>query len=208
MCFPSQPRSRLLRLLLPVAAALFVSLPTAASEADSESASESAEAQPAAEKAPEVWLEDVAPTAGLDFVQWSGAAGRLDFLEMMGGSCAFFDADGDGDLDVYLGQGALIRPGDAGKTLLPPPTKTPGETPTDRLYRNDSSDGTLRFVDTTAASGLVATGYGQGVVTGDADGDGHLDLFIANYGPDQLWRSRGDGTFENVTKAAGVGRRR
>lgn len=145
------------------------------------------------------WLEDVAPTAGLDFVQWSGAAGRLDFLEMMGGGCALFDADGDDDLDVYLAQGALLRPDDAGKTLLPPV-----EPLIDRFYRNDSADGVLRFVDATQASGLVARAYGQGAATGDVDGDGHLDLFVANYGPDQLWRSRGDGTFENLTEAAGV----
>lgn len=189
MVYPSRSIARLLRLLVLPAAGLCSTLPIVASE---------------------VWLEDVAPAAGLDFVQWSGAAGRLDFLEMMGGGCALFDADGDGDLDIYLAQGALIRPEDAGKTLRPPPDmKTLESMPTDRFFRNDSSDGTLRFVDATDASGLAATGlaasgYGQGVATGDADGDGYLDLFVANYGPDQLWRSRGDGTFENITEAAGV----
>jgi hypothetical protein len=43
------------------------------------------------------------------------------------------------------------------------------------------------------------------LAVGDYDGDGHVDLFAANYGPDRLLRNRGDGTFEDVTAAAGVG---
>ncbi|MDA8018183.1 MAG: CRTAC1 family protein [Thermoanaerobaculia bacterium] len=159
---------------------------------------------PAPAPGSEPWLEDVAKDVGLDFVQWSGAAGRLDFLEMMGGGCALFDADGDGDLDVYLAQGALLRPSDDGKTLVPLPKGEKGGLPMDRFYRNESTDGTLRFVDATGASGLVATGYGQGVATGDVDGDGLLDVFVANYGPDQLWRSRGDGTFEDLTTSSAI----
>ena len=63
----------------------------------------------------------------------------------------------------------------------------------------------LRFVDATAASGLAAEGYGMGVATGDFDGDGLVDLYVTNYGPNQLWRNHGDGTFRDVTAAAGVG---
>lgn len=152
--------------------------------------------------ADEPWLEEVATESGLDFVHWSGAAERLDFAEMMGGGVALFDMDGDEDLDVYVTQGAHLRESDRGETLYPPPAARP----LDRLFRNDSpADGrALRFTDVTAASGLRADGYGQGVATGDVDGDGHVDLFVANLGPDQLWRGRGDGTFENVTAAAGV----
>jgi hypothetical protein len=39
---------------------------------------------------------------------------------------------------------------------------------------------------------------------GDADGDGRLDLYVTNWGPNVLFRNRGDRTFENVTAAAGV----
>ena len=41
---------------------------------------------------------------------------------------------------------------------------------------------------------------------GDYDNDGWPDLYLTNYGPSQLWRNRGDGTFEDVTAAAGCGR--
>ena len=127
---------------------------------------------------------------GLDVHHDSGADGAYHFPEINGAGAALFDADGDGDLDLDLVSSAPF-PDRAGR-------------PSDRFYRNESSGGVLRYIDATEASGFVAPGYGQGVATGDIDGDGRLDLFVANYGADQLWRSRGDGTFDNVTEAAGV----
>ncbi len=46
---------------------------------------------------------------------------------------------------------------------------------------------------------------GLGVATGDYDGDGHVDLYVTNFGPNQLWRNQGDGTFRDVTEASGTG---
>lgn len=47
--------------------------------------------------------------------------------------------------------------------------------------------------------------HGSGVVVCDYDGDGDDDLYLLNQlGPNALFRNRGDGTFEDVTKAAGV----
>jgi Tfp pilus assembly protein PilF len=47
----------------------------------------------------------------------------------------------------------------------------------------------------------------QGVSVGDADGDGLDDLYVAQPAglPNRLYRNRGDGTFEDITEAAGVG---
>ncbi|MGD2115716.1 MAG: CRTAC1 family protein [Acidobacteriota bacterium] len=48
--------------------------------------------------------------------------------------------------------------------------------------------------------------HGNGVAVADVDGDGHLDVyFTTQLGSNQLWRNRGDGTFENITETAGVG---
>jgi hypothetical protein len=44
----------------------------------------------------------------------------------------------------------------------------------------------------------------MGVAVGDYDNDGDRDLYVTNYGPDRLYRNRGDGTFEDVTAKAGV----
>ena len=76
------------------------------------------------------------------------------------------------------------------------------------------------FVDVTAAAGithvhhdlwnppsqdLVAYQTG-GAAVGDVDGDGWDDLFITRFdAPDILYRNQGDGTFEDVTVASGLG---
>jgi tetratricopeptide (TPR) repeat protein len=64
------------------------------------------------------------------------------------------------------------------------------------------------FTDVTDASGLGKTvTQTQSAVWADMDNDGNLDLFIANENaPAQLFRNRGDGTFEDISHAAGVDR--
>jgi len=165
------------------------------------------------EVAPGPIFSDVAQDSGLDFSHWNGMTGELYFPEMTGAGGALFDYDGDGDLDVYLLQGAVLAPA---KTAQDPLFPFPGVgPPRDRLLRNDlkvGQDGvrSLRFTDVTEESGLLATGYGMGVAVGDVDRDGHLDLYLTNFGPDQLWRNQGADktgrvTFENITASAGLG---
>jgi hypothetical protein len=137
---------------------------------------------------------DVAPQVGLDFVHVNGMSDELYILEVMGPGAALFDYDSDGDLDLYLVQGHAL-----------PPLERENPPLGDRLFRNELEDGELRFVDVTEEAGIEANGYGMGVATGDVDGDGHWDLFVTNYGVNQLWRNRGDGTFVDITEASGVG---
>ena len=147
-------------------------------------------------------LNDVTEASGLKFQHWNGRTGALYFPEMTGQGAALLDVDNDGDLDAYLIQGTYLREQDRGKTLETAPSDADLK---DRLLRNEGvRDGVPRFVDVTESSKLVADGYGMGVATGDIDGDGFVDIFLANVGPNQLWRNRGDGTFENWTVKAGV----
>lgn len=155
---------------------------------------------------------DRAAELGLNFVHFNGMSGKLLYSEMMGSGAAFFDADGDGDLDIYLVQGGLLGEGVGYDDTLHPPSDD--DRPSrDRLFRNDLEIGPdglprPRFTDITEASGLRATGYGMGVTVFDADGDGRSDLYLTNAGPNQLWRNRGveDGVprFEDVSAGSGT----
>ncbi len=149
------------------------------------------------------WFVDRAEEAGLDFVHFNGMTGRFYSPEMMGPGLGLFDYDNDGDLDVYLVQGVLL--GD-GTPLIGP---ADGQSPGDRLYRNDlvvGPDGarTLRFTDVTREAGIVSHGYGMGVAAGDYDNDGHVDLYLTRFGPNQMLRNRGDGTFADVSAETGT----
>jgi hypothetical protein len=84
-----------------------------------------------------------------------------------------------------------------------------GMSGSDRLYRNDLAvrpDGSrsLHFTDVTEEAGIRATGYGMGVATGDYDNNGWPDLYVTNWGPNQLWRNNGNGTFTDVTAQSGT----
>ena len=147
---------------------------------------------------------------GIDFHHFNGMTGRYTFPEMTGQGGAMIDFDLDGDLDLYLVQGTLLPDGSRiENAIFPPP---PGNRLTDRLFRNDLQSGSengaapsLNFVDVTDRAGIEAPGYGMGVAVGDIDSDGWPDLYVTNYGPNQLLRNRGDGTFEDVTETSGTG---
>lgn len=133
----------------------------------------------------------------LEFQYENGVSGRYFLPEITCGGAALVDYDGDGDLDVYFVQGGTLEPSaEAGA-------------PSDRLFRNDlvlgAEDPRLDFVDVTARARVTDTEYGCGVAAGDYDGDGHIDLYVANLGSNRLLRNRGDGSFDDVTARAGAG---
>jgi hypothetical protein len=151
----------------------------------------------------------VTNAVGLDVVHDNGAAGEFHLPEIMGAGIAVLDYDNDGDLDVVVVESGKIERTEERKNGR---TEDDGHGSTDdrhRLFRNDlrvAADGTrtLTFTDVTAEAGLVMTGYGMGVATGDYDGDGYVDLYVTAFGRNALYRNTGRGTFVDVTEQAGV----
>ena len=138
------------------------------------------------------------------FTDITRAAGLA--VEMYGLGISAADFDNDGDQDLYVtGLGSS------------------------RLFKND---GAARFADVTAAAGVGDPGFSTSALWFDYNRDGKLDLFVARYvqwsiqtdlfctldgrtksyctpesykgSSPSLYRNRGDGTFENVTRAAGL----
>lgn len=99
------------------------------------------------------------------------------------GRAAWSDFDGDGRIDVVVGDedGFL------------------------RLYRNSGN----RLMDVTLTSGLSGVDRFWDAVWGDYDLDGHLDLYVVRsgfvaQGENRLYRNNGDGTFSDMTEQSGL----
>jgi hypothetical protein len=105
------------------------------------------------------------------------------------------DYDNDGWLDLYVGR--YLDPRERIPTTFYARNGEPN-----RLYHNNG-DGT--FTDVTDRAGVGDTGLCLGSAWGDYDNDGHPDLFVVNdFGRSTLYHNNGDGTFEDVTVAAGA----
>jgi hypothetical protein len=138
---------------------------------------------------------DVTKKAGLAGNGWSTSA-------------AWVDLDGDGLLDLFVlrylqwdftdiwcgerkqGYRSFCHP-DEFRPIAP------------LVYHND---GNGHFTEITKQAGLAKPGNALGIAIADFNGDGHIDLFIANDSvPEFLYQNKGDGTFEEVGLFAGVG---
>ena len=125
-----------------------------------------------------------------------------------GVSAAFVDSDRDGWLDLYVGYNVdyTLENGIECGTLADArdycPPETYGGTP-DHLYRNT---GAGRFADVSETA-LVGGRFGPalGVSTADFDGDGWVDIYVANDGAENLlWINQRDGTFRDTGLLAGA----
>ena len=138
---------------------------------------------------------DVTETAGVGGNQFSSG-------------CAFLDLDADGYLDLYVVnyvQFDLETNPECtrqGVRTYCTPEALPGAA--DILYRNNG-DGT--FTDITAKSGISgANGKGLGVVCGDIDNDGDVDIFVANdTTPNFLYRNDSDTAIQMTEDALFAG---
>ena len=138
---------------------------------------------------------DVTRDAGVSDPLWSTSA-------------AFIDHDRDGDLDLFVANyldftvadNKLCHDSVGARDYCSPRAYRPVP---DRFYRND---GNGKFTDASERSGITkANGNGLGVATGDYNGDGWLDLYVANDAtPNQLWINQHDGTFRDEGLLSGA----
>ena len=144
--------------------------------------------------APRLEFVDVAPASGLDLVSVSGDARRWYIIESNGNGAAWIDYDGDGDVDLFLGNGSHLDYIEDGKRLA---VRGDGHS---KLYRND---GGMKFTDVSASTGLDRTDWINGVATGDVDNDGDPDLYLACFGADVFLRND-SGHFVEATAQSGL----
>ncbi len=138
---------------------------------------------------------DVTREAGVDDPRWSTSA-------------AFLDYDHDGDLDLYVANYVdfTIK---GHKRCFAPTGELDYCTPaayrplSDRLFRNE---GKGKFTDVTQASGIGSVlGPGLGVTCADFNGDGWIDIYVANDGAaNLLWINQGNGKFEEMGLLSGA----
>ncbi len=119
---------------------------------------------------------------GAAFVDIAEKVGLADKRFTVG--VCWFDMDEDGDLDAFVANQ------DGG---------------TDAFYRNDQG----RFLDVAPELGMNQPGRakdegGVGCSIADFDNDGRLDIFVATYGANLLYRNNGNGTFTDVAQKMGL----
>ncbi len=139
-----------------------------------------------------VQFTDIAPRSHIRYTSNNNYTGRKYFPQPMCGGIAILDYDHDGKLDIFFTNGA----------------KLPELRKTDSSFYNcllrNRGDGT--FEDVTEKAGLTGADldFCFGVAAGDYDNDGWTDLFICCAGRNALYHNNGNGTFTDVTAAAGL----
>lgn len=134
-------------------------------------------------------LVDATASSGLRFVHDHGGFGERYMVETMGSGLLTADLDADGWLDAYFAQGA----------------PTPGAErahPLRNLLLRGSPRGA--FMSAPAAAGAASEAWTMGVAAADYDNDGFEDIYVSNFGANELYRNNGDGTFTELAADAGV----
>lgn len=107
------------------------------------------------------------------------------------------DVDKDGDLDVYVGMYADWKE----QPPLARPVLNAKNGVANQLWINNGGT----FTQEAARRGVADTGWTLACGFADYDDDGDPDLYVVNdFGPNTLYRNRGDGTFEDVTQVSGT----
>ena len=139
---------------------------------------------------------DVTDAVAVSFVHQTGGFqtddGPSRYLpECMGPGVVLFDADGDGDQDLFIPNGANFP----GRTDVPTGTRS--------CFLENV--GPFQFKDRTEDAGLGLEGvHGLGGAAADMDGDGDNDLLVTSWGGVRLMRNDGNLKFQDVTEVSSL----
>ena len=150
-----------------------------------------------------LYRNQMGESGSLEFVDTAPVAGVVFPVE--GGYVTFFlDFDNDGALDLFVSTMSSFE------DVLHSAVEGRAVEPNRPFLYHNQGDGT--FADVAVPAGLGRSFGTMGAGVGDVDNDGTPDLYLANGGPEMfrlepnvLFLQRGDGTFADVTRAAGVG---
>ncbi len=131
---------------------------------------------------------DVTDDLQIQFQYGCPSAENSTILTSLGGGVAAFDFDCDGAVDFFFPQGGSLP---------------------DIEDRSADGDCLLRrtrdvLVDVSSVAIPAVSDYGHGATVGDLNNDGFPDLFVTNFGLNQLLLNNGDGTFSDATIASGL----
>ncbi len=130
------------------------------------------------------------------FKESAKAVGLAD--ESYGTQAAFLDYDLDGDLDVYLLTNAIEK---FNRNNNPGQRQDGTGRSVDKLYRNEGNNqvGLPIFKDVSKEAGILAEGWGLGIIINDFNQDGYPDVYVGNdfLSNDLLYINNRNGTFTN-----------
>jgi hypothetical protein len=138
---------------------------------------------------------DITEAAGINFKHSYGDYEMDNIVEAAGSGACVFDYNGDGLMDIYFVNGRWQKGvnDNRGRDLR--------DKLFNALYRNN---GNGTFTDVAAQAGVLGKGMAFGCSAEDFDGDGDVDLYVLNYGPNEFFRNNGDGTFTDISAQSGL----
>ena len=130
-------------------------------------------------------LTDESEATGIDFrfLDDRSEQDQPSIMHQTGGGVGVIDFDNDGWAEIYFPQGGNL-PGTPEKPDFH-----------NTLYRSVWGE---RFEEVSFLADVADLEFSQGCSVGDFDNDGFADLYVANIGPNKLYRNNGDGTFSEM----------